>query len=117
MSVSYRLMDTTVLTGNQQQELSQAWDGGNYKQLGVAIRVPKGTGNVGFKVKVTHAATLDNDAFLDLLDKDGNPVELILSASGGAYFECTGFLRYVRFVTFGWTSGDAVAVIDLMGKE
>ncbi len=116
-SAYFRLMDTTTLSSNTEQPLFRAQDVGNYTQLNLLLRVPKGSGNVGFKLKVEHAPVLEEGAFVDLVDVNGNNVEAILNASGNTYFEVRGFMRYIRWSTFGWTSGDAVGLIDNVAKN
>jgi len=115
-SAYHRLLDLTLFTENDRQPLFKTWDAGQYTTLVIHVRVPNGNANAGAKLILEHAAVNDNDAFVPL-QANGQNVEVGLDNVGAPVYAVSAFLRYLRWRVDGFTSNDALALIDVIAKD
>ncbi len=109
-SATVRLMEPMTINGDGDQPSWEAFDGGNYTQLNLLLRVLK-AGTAG-TLRIQHAAVNRDDAFVDLV---GTAVSL--AGTGDTFVQVTAFLRYVRWRVDSGTAGSPMALVELVAKS
>lgn len=109
MPVVYRLQELISVDGVETQDKADAVDNLQYSTLVVQVRKPVAA--TSGTLKLQHAATLDDDAFVDITTDDFD-----LGTSGSEVHEFTGLLRYVRWSVTS-ISGTAQFMIDIVARE
>lgn len=117
-SLSYRLLDPTTIVTGFKLPREQVLDAGAYGKLQIMFRRLKDGTSATTYLRVQHAATNEDDAFVDLKDKDGNLVQISLDSADGApkFVVVDNFTRFIRVIAVGTVTGAPVLLVDLVAK-
>ncbi len=109
MPVAYRLQELVSVSTTTNQSVQDAVDNLQYSTLVIQVRKPVAAA-VG-SMTLQHAATLDEDAFVDI-----SGVSFDLTSTATEVDEVTGILRYIRW-SAAVTSGTSQFMIDIVARE
>lgn len=117
-SLSYRLLDPMVIATGFKLPREQVLDAGAYNKLQMVLRRLKDGTSAATYLRVQHAATNEEDAFMDLKDKDGLVVQISLDNADASvkFLVVENFTRFIRVIAVGTVTGGPVLLVDLVAK-